>query len=307
MAAESYIKWDGQEDNLEPESRDDIYIVLARGYSRTMATLQHDKDSNGGNVICMSEVAGGWTKAFETLFSNQEDPEFTDYVCAEIEHNLVDEVKDFVEEIMAIFEHFECIECLASISPLEVEIQYLWTSENRIRIQIQNDFVDNLCRLKLVDDDELEESEDMEEANDSHNSCDPCDSEMVEASACHCENGNEPMDGVAGGGDGEWRSSAERHMENASGSGNDADESDESDEETAAIVGEEEDEEIVFDKDDVIEELREVKKWLEVATELYLIHGGRACSHRWETFINMNFKNPEQFRAMVESSMTDDE
>ena len=256
MAAESYIKWDGQEDNLEPESRDDIYIVLARSYSRTMATLQHDKDSNGGNVICMSEVAGGWTKAFETLFSNQEDPEFTDYVCAEIEHNLVDEVKDFVEEIMAIFEHFECIECLASISPLEVEIQYLWTSENRIRIQIQNDFVDNLCRLKLVDDDELEESEDME---------------------------------------------------NASGSGKDADESEESDEETAAIASEEEDEEIVFDKDDVIEELREVKKWLEVATELYLIHGGRACSHRWETFINMNFKNPEQFRAMVESSMTDEE
>lgn len=211
MAAESYIKWDGKEDNREPESRDDIYIVLARGHSRTMATLQSGKGTDGGNVICMSEVTGGWTEAFETLFANQEDPEFIDCVCAEMEHNLVDEVKDFVEEIMAIFEHFECIECLPTISPLEVEIQYLWTSENQIRIEIQNDFLSQLCRLQIMDE------------------------------------------------------------------------------------------------GDVIEELRELKKWMEVATELYLIHGGLACSHRWETFINMNFSNPKQFREMVESQMSDEE
>ncbi len=278
MTVESYITWDGKEENKEPESLDDIYIILARAYSRTTATWQCKNGKDDGNVICTSKIIGGWTKAFETLFANQEDPEFIDFVCSEIERNLVDEMKNFIEEIMAIFEHFECLECLAEISPLEVKIRYLWTSENRIRIEIQNDFISQLCHLQLMDEDET-------------------DPEM--------SNGECTPDLYA-------ETDKVRNTETqdiASEPGTRKDETNAAASETTCFSEENDNarDEESEDEDDVIEELRELKKWLEVATELYFIHGGRACCHRWETFINMNFNNPEQFREMFESQMSIEE
>lgn len=207
MSMEPYFIWDGMDENEEPESRDDIAIILAHGVSETRS-FSRDNEKGECNVICMSQIHGGWTKAFETLFENQEDPEFVDRICLEIEHNLIREVKELVEELMAILEFFGLIDRISDIAPLELGVRYLWTSENRIRVQIKNEFLDKVDELEDIPDKEAFE---------------------------------------------------------------------------------------------------EMKKWLEVSTNLYFMHRSRRCRRKWENFINLNFEDPEQFRQLFTEMLERDD
>lgn len=151
MDMEPYIIWEGMDEKEEPESRDDISIILAHGISETRS-ISRNNENGDCNVICMAQINGGWTKAFETLFENQEDPELVDRICLEIERNLIHEVKELVEEQMAIWEFFGLIDRIPEVAPLELAVRYLWTSENRICVQIKNEFLDKVDELDDIPD-----------------------------------------------------------------------------------------------------------------------------------------------------------
>ena len=111
--------------------------------------------------MCMSEVMGGWTEAFETLFENQKDEAFVREICMEIEQNLISEVKDLGEEMLTIFEHMDMMDALPEICPAELEVRYLLTSDNDIRVEVGNEFLDRMMEVQLEDP---EIDEDLAEA-----------------------------------------------------------------------------------------------------------------------------------------------
>lgn len=206
MSTKPYIIWDGKEENDEPENREDIRIILAHGTSKTSAFHRVDESGNE-SAICTSKIHGGWTEALETLFENQNDPEFLNMICTEIECNLIEEVKDLVEEFMEIAIFFGYLDRISEIAPLDVSIRYLLTSENQIQVEIRNEFLDKMDDLEDIEDEEAFE---------------------------------------------------------------------------------------------------EMKKWLQVSTNLYVIHRGKKCRRRWEHFINLNFKDPEKFRELFQMLMNPD-
>lgn len=86
VLSETFI-WEGKEENEEPENRESIEIILARGVMNTRAMMKEGDEEV--QIVCMSEVMGGWTEAFETLFENQKDEAFVREICMEIEQNLI--------------------------------------------------------------------------------------------------------------------------------------------------------------------------------------------------------------------------
>lgn len=158
VLSETFI-WEGKEENEEPENRESIEIILARGVMNTRVMMKEGDEEV--QIVCMSEVMGGWTEAFETLFENQKDEDFVREICMEIEQNLISEVKDLGEEMLTIFEHMDMMDALPEICPAELEVRYLLTSDNDIRVEVGNEFLDRMMEVQLEDpeiDEELAEA-----------------------------------------------------------------------------------------------------------------------------------------------------
>lgn len=139
--------------------KDGVGIPLARGQSKTMNIRQmvdfYGIPENEAQIA--TEVLGGWSDAFENIFLKINDPEIIEAVCAEIESDLIKEVRELSCGVIALLERDGLLDRLSE--PLFIAVDYILDVDNDIIVctdtNVREIIHGSVCRKTLTQVDGL--------------------------------------------------------------------------------------------------------------------------------------------------------